>query len=507
MKIERTKNAARNLLFGTILKVLQTIVPFLMRTAMIYYMGVKYLGLDSLFSSVLQVLNVAELGVGSAMVYSMYKPIAVDDKATICALMRLYRLYYRIIGGVIAVLGIVLLPFIPNLVKGDIPSDLNISVLYLLNLGATVVSYWLFAYKNSILTAHQRNDIASKVTIATDMIKYLTQFAVIYFTRSYYAYLVVRLITQILTNIITAIVATKMYPEYSPMGELPKSMVKNINGRVRDLFTAKVGGTVTNAADSIVISAFLGLTELAVYQNYYYILQAVRAFIAIIYSAVSAGIGNSLITESKEKNYMDLKKFTFIICWLLNICCCCFLCLFQPFMELWVGRELMLSFACVVLLCIYFYTYDLIMVWATIKDAAGMWHEDRFRPLIGSTTNLCLNLILVQRIGIYGVILSTVLSQLCVSMPWLLHNIFSVLYDRKKGEYLLYLIKAASATIIACIISYILCGIFSINGIMELIINMVICLLVSNTVQFLFFRKDQELLDSFMIVKRMLNLR
>lgn len=155
MKIERTKNASRNIIFGIILKAYQILIPFLMRTAMIYFMGVQYLGLNSLFTSILQVLNLTELGVGIAMVYSMYKPIADDDTKTICALMRLYRLYYRIIGLVIAVMGGILTPFIPYLVKSDLPSGLNIYVLYLLNLAATILSYWLFAYKNALFQAHQ----------------------------------------------------------------------------------------------------------------------------------------------------------------------------------------------------------------------------------------------------------------------------------------------------------------------------------------------------------------
>ena len=171
-KIERTKNASRNIFFGVILKIYQILVPFLMRTAMIYLMGVQYLGLNSLFTSVLQVLNLAELGVGSAMVYSMYKPIAEDDDTTICALMKLYRTYYRVIGLVIAVVGCALTPFIPHLIKSDVPAGINVYILYLLNLGATVLSYWLFAYKNSILQAHQRADVVSKVAIITNTIQY-----------------------------------------------------------------------------------------------------------------------------------------------------------------------------------------------------------------------------------------------------------------------------------------------------------------------------------------------
>ena len=192
-KIERTKNATRNIIFGIILKVYQILVPFLMRTAMIYLMGVQYLGLNSLFTSVLQVLNLAELGVGSAMIYSMYKPIAEDNNTVICALMNLYRTYYRIIGAIIAAVGLLLTPFIPKLISGDVPQGINIYVLYLLNLGATVLSYWLFAYKNSILQAHQRVDVVSKVTLVTSTVQYALQLLVLWVFKNYYLYVVVLL--------------------------------------------------------------------------------------------------------------------------------------------------------------------------------------------------------------------------------------------------------------------------------------------------------------------------
>ena len=175
MKIERTKNATRNIIFGVLLKIYQIAMPFFIRTAMIYYMGVEYLGLDSLFTSILQVLNMAELGVSSAMVYGMYKPIAEDDENTICALLKLYRTYYRIIGLVIGVVGACLTPIIPILIKSNLPNGLNIYVLYWMNLITTVFSYWLLAYKMALFQAHQRIDVVSKISIITYSIRYFLQ--------------------------------------------------------------------------------------------------------------------------------------------------------------------------------------------------------------------------------------------------------------------------------------------------------------------------------------------
>lgn len=195
MKIERTKNASRNIIFGGVLKIYQILIPFLMRTAMIYFMGVQYLGLNSLFTSILQVLNLAELGVGSAMVYSMYKPIAEDDEITICALLKMYKKYYNIIGLVIAIVGIIVTPFVPQLIKSDLPAELNIYILYLMNLGITVLSYWLFAYKNSLLQAHQRIDITSRVTLVTNTVQYALQLLVLIMLKDYYIYVIVNLMT------------------------------------------------------------------------------------------------------------------------------------------------------------------------------------------------------------------------------------------------------------------------------------------------------------------------
>ena len=504
MKIERTKNASRNIVFGIVLRIYQIAVPFLMRTAMIYFMGVQYLGLNSLFTSILQVLNLAELGVGSAMVYSMYKPIAEDDETMICALMQLYKLYYRVIGLVIAVVGLLLTPFIPNLINGDLPSELNIYVLYLLNLAVTVLSYWLFAYKNSLLQAHQRTDVTSKVTLVTNTIQYGLQFLVLVTIKNYYIYVLTAFVTQALTNIVTAIVATKMYPDYHPGGKLPKTQVQDINHRIRDLFTSKLGGVIVNSADTVVISAFLGLTMLAIYQNYYYILTSIIGFVGIVFQSCTAGIGNSVIVETKEKNFNDLKKFTFLISWIAGFCTCCLLCLYQPFMEIWVGEDLMLGFSAVICFCIYYFVYEINQLLNTYKDAAGIWHEDRFRPLVTAGANLGMNLIMVQFWGVYGVLLSTVLSTLFVGMPWLLHNLFTVLFDKKQlPEYIKAVFYYVIVAFISCIVCYFICQLFHLSSWLTLIVRIIICCLVPNVIYFIAYRKRLEFKQCLQLLDNM----
>lgn len=505
MKIEKAKNASRNIIFGVLLKIYQILLPFIMRTVMMYTIGVQYLGLNSLFTSVLQVLNLAELGVGSAMVFSMYKPIAEDDAKTICALMKLYKLYYCFIGWIILIFGLMLTPFIPKLISGNIPINMNVYILYLLNLFATVLTYWLFAYRSSILQAHQRNDVASKVTLGTETIKYILQIIALVFFHNYYYFVMVLLFTQILNNLFIAAAAKKIFPEYEPKGNLPKDEIRHINGKIRDLFTSKLGYTIVSSADTIVISAFLGLTALAKYQNYYYIMSSIIGFMSIIYASITAGVGNSMLTKSIDKNYEEFRIFTLLVSFVNGICCACFITLYQPFMMLWMGKKLLLPFTLVVLLCVYFWIYEYIMMASVYKDAGGIWHQDRFRPLISGVFNLVFNLCTVKFIGLYGIVLSTIVSMAIISAPWITSNIFRLIFERNSFKYVSKLCYYAFSAIIASFISYNVVGLISIDGWIGLIIKAIVCVAISCAIMVLLFYKINEFSGAVSLVKRMLN--
>lgn len=502
MKLERVKNTSRNLIYGIILQLFKLIVPFMMRTAILYLLGVQYLGLNSLFTSVLSVLNLAELGVGAAMVYSMYRPIVEDDEKKICALMQLYKVYYRIIGIVVAVVGLSLLPFIPYLIKGDIPSDISVYYLYLLNLGSTVLSYWLFAYKSSILQAHQRNDVVSKATLVTDVFKYGMQIIVLIVFKNYYYYVMAILISQIANNIITAQLASKMYPRYKAFGNLDLKEKREINRKIRDLFTAKVSTVVVYSSDTIVISAYLGLTTLAIYQNYYYLFTAVTAIIIVFFNSVRAGLGNSIIIDEKDKLFTDFKKLLFITAWASAFCSACFLCLYQPFMIVWVGKEYLLDFGIVIWLVIYFYVHCMNVFLNSYKDASGMWHEDRFRPLVEAITNLLLNLILVRYIGLYGIIVSTVFSMLFVA-PWLIRNIFKLIFGT---HYIIFFLKRlgyyfAVASVVV-LITYGVCQMIQASPWLTVMIRILICMILTNVLYLGLCFKLPEFKQCMLIVER-----
>ena len=505
MKIHRTKNAVRNIKYGVFLKIYQIVTPFLIRTMMIYYLGIEYLGLNSLFTSILSVLNMAELGVGGAMVFSMYKPIAEDDTSTICALMNLYKRYYRIIGGVVLSSGLVIMPFISKLISGEVPANVNIYILFALSLLSTVLSYWLFAYKTCLFSAHQRGDITSKINLFICTLTYIAQFIALVLFRNYYIYLGVNILFQIVQNIISAKIASKMYPVYKARGFLSQQEINNINQRVKDLFTAKIGSVVLNSADTIVISAFLGIVILGKYNNYYYIMTSVIGFTEILFYAATAGIGNSIVVESKEKNFNDFKIMTVIIMWISAVCVSCFLNLYQPFMYIWMSgkTEMMLPFEIVICLCIYFWTYEVNRVANVYKDAAGIWHEDRFRPLVTALCNLLMNLFMVRYIGLFGVLLSTVFSTVIINCPWLYFNLFKTIFEKKNFEtYLKLIIKYLFVTVLIAVITYVLCSAIPAKGLLALAAKLIICMSIPNAVLYMTFRKDDAFVSAQQLIIR-----
>ena len=505
VKIERTKNAARNMLFDGILKILNIVFPFIMRTVMLHYLGVQYLGLNGLFKSILSFLNLAELGVGSAMVFSMYRPIAEDDTESICALLKLYRTFYRAIGLFIAVAGLAITPFLRNLINGEIPSDMNLYVLYFMNLGSTVLTYWLFAYKRSLLDAHQRTDIISKVSLCIQLIEYTLKIGSLIIFRNYYIYLTIQLIAQVAINVLTAVRVTKLYPEYSPKNSLPKEKVMDIVYRVRDLFTSKLSAVVFTYADTLVISAFMGLAALAIYQNYYFVITSLRYFLEVIIGACIAGIGNSLVTESEEKNYKDLSRLTMLFCWVMGVTTAMLLCMYQPFMMLWMGEENMLSFNYVICFTIYYYSMGVNKLINMFKDAAGIWRKDRWRPLTAALVNLGLNLATVRWLGLYGVLLSSVISIVVVQIPWLFHNLFQAVFPQKYlWQYVRFFCLLVATALLSCVGSWFACSFIHLSVWPSLIINACISFFIPNLLFFAVYGRNKLFRESIAQIKGVL---
>lgn len=214
MKSGSIKNTSRNIVWGIVNRIFAFLIPFVMRTVLIRVLGSEYLGLDSLFASILQMLNTAELGFSAAVVFSMYKPIAQGDRDNICALLNLYRKAYRIIGAVILTVGMLLTPMLPMLIKGHVPSDLNLYILYFIFLGNTVIGYWMSAYKKSLLSAHQREDLNTNANTLFTLGKAVIQLVLVFIFRNYYLYLIIMPLASLAENIYIDRLTRRLFPQY-----------------------------------------------------------------------------------------------------------------------------------------------------------------------------------------------------------------------------------------------------------------------------------------------------
>ncbi|MBO4638356.1 MAG: hypothetical protein J5710_01225 [Treponema sp.] len=505
MKFNRIKNARRNIIFGVLNKIVMLVFPFIIRMVMIRILGAEYLGLGSLFHSILHVLNITELGFSSAVVYSMYKPIAENDTDTLCAILNFYRKVYCCIGIIIAIIGGLLLPFLPKLINGEYPSDINIFILYLIYLSATVVSYILFAYKNSLISAYQRSDIISNINTIVHVFSYGIQLVILILTKNYYLYAIILVVAAIIQNIFTEISSRRLFPTIFCKGKLKIEIKNEIKEKVKGLFINKLCQVSRNSFDSIFVSAFLGLTQTAIYNNYYYIMSSVIAMLGIISPSILAGVGNSIVTETQQKNYSDMKKFNFIYMWLSGWCTVCLVCLYQPFTEMVFGKEMLFPFSVVVLFCVYFYALKMGDIRCVYSDAKGLWWENRYRAIIEAILNILLNFFLGKVWGIYGIIIATIISIFFINFIWGSTIIYKYYFTEIKiSEYYLLHLLYALITLIACIVTGYLCYILPLERLLGFIVKIMICLVIPNLLFYLFYRRTSMYLEAKMIL---LNLR
>ena len=503
MKLDFTKNTKRNIVANTVSRGLALLFPFLNRTMFLWILGPQFLGLNGLFSGILGVLMLAELGFGTAVICSMYEPIANDDRELVCAYLKFYRKIYRWVGTVIFIAGLCLLPFIRNLVHGKLPPGIDLHILYLLHLVNTSLSYFLFAYRGSVLSAHHRNDVLTNIRTFVSVAQYLTVFMILLIkylspAQKYYGYVIATVCFTVIQNLLIMYQSKRLFPKIEPAGELPKERRLHVTSDVGSIFLHKLGQVISYQIDNVVISAFLGLGWVAAYGNYYYVYTTVGGLPAIVYSTMLGGFGNKLHTESREKNFELFMRICRMVGIIVIWCTAMMLALYQPFIRAWMGSKdqmLVQHFLTAFLIVVLFYINQSRKVLLTIKGAAGLWKDDRWKPVVGGavklTASLLSVLLLPEKYKLDGVICSSLIGYTLVQIPWESHVVFTRLFDRQQGKtYWCHQIKYLLLATIPCVLTWAAVCAIHVDKMRGLILKGIVAAAVSLAVMLVIFRKD-----------------
>lgn len=489
----RTESTIKNSITGALSSFTSILINFVSQKIFIILLGIEYLGLNGLFSNILSILSIAELGIGEAIIFNMYKPIANNDRETIKSLMKFYKKAYTLITMIILIAGLCITPFITYFV-GNTKLEINIHLVYLFFLAQTVCSYVL-TYKRSILYAYQKNYVINIIHIIYIIILNIFQLSILYLTKNYFLYLGVKVLLVLTENIAINIYVKKNFDYLNDKNikPLPKHINDDIFNRIKAMFLHKIGGFIVNGTDNILISKFFGVLTVGLYSNYYTITNSVTTLFSQFISSATASIGNLLTENNNQKNFGVFKKIRFLNFYLATFTGTCILIIMQPFIVIWLGEKYLLANTVLFVIVFNYFqklmrkSYDAFMI------AAGICIENRFVPLIESVLNIIFSILCAKLFGLVGIFLGTVLSGLALwlySYPKFMYkNILKRSYKNYFMETSGYIIAFISIATFTYMISRIY--VFN-NTYLEVIYSVVLSLIIPNICLALIFGKTEE---------------
>lgn len=439
-KNSRTTNTIYNFITSVGGQFLTVVVQFVVRTVFIVTLGKSYLGIDGLFSNILSMLSLAEFGVGSAILFKLYEPIAHDDYHRIALLMKFYKTVYRVIGVAVTVIGVCLIPFLPNLISDyDKLQELHINavVVFLLYLLKSVSSYLFFAYKSAIVKANQKEYLLNIISYAFTVGAGIIQIVCLLLTPDFELYVIIAVLQVILQNVACARLSDKMYPYINEKSTEKISFleVKEVFKDCAALFLYKLNGVVLKATDNIVLSIFLGLDMVALYSNYYIFYTSINSMLNKIFNSVSHSLGNLHTSHDKEHEYKIYKSVNLITAILGGTAGVGIFVVADEFISAWVGNDWVISQPCALLMGLEIYTLASQLLLNKYRTTMGLFQQAKFRPVAGMIINLVISVALVNVWGICGVLTGTVVANWTTFMwfdPLIIHkygfeNKFSVM--------------------------------------------------------------------------------
>lgn len=498
-KNSRTKNSALSLVTGIGGQLLNEVLRFVTRTVFIYTLGKMFLGINGLFSEIMIMLSLTNLGVGTAIIYRLYKPIAENDEHQVRVLLKFYKKAYQAIGVVILVLGLCLLPFLEVLIKdydrlGSI--GLNAEVVYLLFLGQSVVSYFFFAYRNCVFAADQKQYLVNGVNMITSIVTAVVQIAVLYLWHDFIIYLLVGIIDGILKNVVIAIMTYRQYPNYftKEVDSLPREEVKLMFKDCGALLVYRMSIVISKSTGNLILSTFIGLAIVGLYSNYVMLYAATTMLISQILGAIKGSLGNLYATATNESKYFffEVTNFaTIIIAGTIGVIIA--LCT-DELVDAWIGNDYVLSQPFSILMGVEVLTFGMQTNLGQVRNVAGLFRQMWIRPVISMLVTLVSTIVFVQYIEIYAIPLGIILGRMVIfaADPIILHRIGfknvkpATVYYTRNIKYILVI------TLIG-IVDYYLCQfVMPSHGWLSVITHIVLCGLTVPPAFVIIFRKSPE---------------
>jgi O-antigen/teichoic acid export membrane protein len=504
----RTGKSLLNIFSGMLLQTVLIGLGFFSRKIFVDTLGFTILGINGLFQNIISFISLIELGIGTAIVCNLYKPLAEKDIPLLNSLMSFYGKTYRKIALAIALICAVSLPFVHLLFKGEL-SIFEIRLIYILFVIETVISY-LFVYKKNIIIADQKQFLINSILITSNVLSTGAQILVLYLTKSYLSFLTIRIIFRLAENLYISKTASSKYPflNDSAPSLLPQELRHGISNNTKALIFHYFALYFVNSTDNLIVSHFLGITYVGFLVNYQMIFNAILSFISQFSKGIIAGYGNLLALESKKKAADTYYLAVFVSFWICNFASASLLNLTQPFIELWLGTNAMLPLSVLFLLTIDFFIFGMTAVGGSLRSSAGVFMQDRYYHFFAAIVNFVLSIILVQKIGLPGVIIGTIVYRILeyyLILGLVLHK--CVFFESMKRyfiasfKYLLIYVCTQFVTYKACI------SLPENNTSLAMASILGVCLIIPNSISFVFLHKTPEFDDIKARLKVLLNKR
>lgn len=501
----RSKNSIKNIISSFASNILVNILKFICRLIFVRVISEVYLGVNGLLSNVLGLLALAELGIGTAINYSLYKPIAENDVNKIKSLMKFYKKAYRIIAIVVLVLGLLLLPCIPYFIKDNTGIN-NLGFIYIIFVINQVIGY-LFGYKRTIVAADQKNYKLVPFTMLFNLLTSIFQIVILLLFKNFILYLLVQTIFIIIENIVINRYIDKEYKYINNLetaDKLDKKELTSIKKNIKALMYHKIGGYAVSSTDNIIISKFIGIIECGYYSNYYALITIVSSFIYTFISNITASFGNLIVKEKVEKRLSVFNEINFIYFIMYGISTVCFIALFNPFVSYAYGEHFVLSMGCVYLITINFYLLGMTNITEIVKSAAGLYDNDKIIPLFQAIINIAISIFLGIKIGLEGVLIGTVISTLLplIAKPII---IYKHVFESKPIVYFMEQLKQIFVLVVSIIVVTLITNNISFNvPLVNIGFRLVVSLLVTGMFIFIFYFKSKPYKDALGRIKHFL---